>query len=580
MTVTETGTGGIRVVTEPTIEDGSPSTPSTSSTATGTADSERSGVTDDFVMVEHPSAMAVPPPPADIDPVARDFRLKTGAMARGIDDAKKGDINAMFAGASDKELRLMLPFLSFKKLFGKLDNINHFVEGEHYGAVLKTLCEERANVIYPKTLTRIIQALEDRGADRFEEAHIITLLQGCSAERLNAVLSGLDLSRLFKCVNDHAFGGPDHRSELRKMLCDTRLSELEIGVKTELISALLSIPTHRAEEANILNVLATANGKELNLILSTIDLSHLLKDVNDRWIGPDNRTALIKFFSGRADQMTMPVRHRVMLALMESKLSDVAQKCVHDMFLATKGEDLTKLKNMLDLEDSGHDLHSLVFKHIKDEGLKSSMLEHFRTQSGGVREGHVKVYTEVGGSAVKATKADKRYPSGATYPGARQFYSEVFASNGRTLTADKSMEKIDAHKDLWPEYGVVIVCDSAGDSIAKARSMVEAGSPKMKGVFVNDVTGIPEAERRELKAAGIDVFDTYIGAALAAQDRGIIDKAAMRKIAKASIEQFHKVKFGSSEGYQARRPEFDRDVGLVNKLLPSHEDLTLLDGDR
>ena len=67
--------------------------------------------------------------------------------------------------------------------------------------------------------------------------------------------------------------------------------------KTDLLRALIEGPTDASREGEALALLRGATTAELNDIIVGTDMHRLFASLDDRLIGPDNRTALIELLS-------------------------------------------------------------------------------------------------------------------------------------------------------------------------------------------------------------------------------------------------------------------------------------------
>ena len=78
---------------------------------------------------------------------------------------------------------------------------------------------------------------------------------------------------------------------------------------TRRIQELMRGHTDREEEAEIISLLAEADKTTLNESLNQLELAHLFNDVDDRLIGPDNKTRLLNLLSkDRLNDLEVPAR--------------------------------------------------------------------------------------------------------------------------------------------------------------------------------------------------------------------------------------------------------------------------------
>ena len=97
--------------------------------------------------------------------------------------------------------------------------------------------------------------------DRDEEAQVLEILRGSSAEDLDAILRGIDTADLFHSLDDRLVG-PDHRTALRDLLVQ-RVGELSIEAQANLAYGLQAGHTDRADEEAIAAIFHARHGVEL-----------------------------------------------------------------------------------------------------------------------------------------------------------------------------------------------------------------------------------------------------------------------------------------------------------------------------
>lgn len=387
--------------------------------------------------------------------------------------------------------------------------------------------------------------------------------------------------------------------------------------KIDRIAKLLTGHTNRAEEAEVLALLRGAQGGELDFILSHLCLSDVLSGVDDRLIGPDNRTALLKFLcEERLDELSIPVRAVLVGVLQQGRTDGIEERCIEHIFLGTRGAALTQLKNAVDGSGDYHDLHQLIYHDIDDADVRSRILSHIAAEA--QPRSDLKILSDVDDTLYRNWK-DPRWPNKTIYPGVRAFYEALDRagapddglgdltfltarpgdragiSEGITLRnlaerklgyakvltgdfghlathqlmADKKFSGFCEYRKLFPEYGFVFLGDSGqGDAIAGERMRDEHGSA-MRAVFIHDVINTAEGERARLRAKRVYFNDTYIGAALDAHALGILSLDALAGVARAAVAEFLGCAFESGAQKEARLGEFRRDLARVNSLLPA-----------
>ncbi|MBI2572119.1 MAG: hypothetical protein HYV63_34345 [Candidatus Schekmanbacteria bacterium] len=385
------------------------------------------------------------------------------------------------------------------------------------------------------------------------------------------------------------------------------------------IQALQAGHTHRAAETEILQILEESSAEVLNYVLAALNLGALFADVDDRAFGPDNRVALVDLLARRrlADLSTAS-RALLVTALQRARTDRQREQAVRDVFLGTRGAELTELKNRIDGGDDYHDLTQLLFHDLDDLTLRQEILDHIRSEAPASKNVDLKVLSDID-DTLYANWKDERYPKGTVYPGVRQFYEELdcgpAASGGRQgdlafvtarpgerfgvvenatqnalrergivgatvlagdvthLTTDSAIaagkfESFRALRALYPEYAFVFVGDSGQGDVAFGQRMLQDSPPgKVRMVFIHDVVNTPDADREHFRSEGIWFFDTYVGAAADALARSLISKNGALRIAQSAVQEFHGLAFTSDAQRQARWRDLQRDLARLDKHL-------------
>ena len=86
-------------------------------------------------------------------------------------------------------------------------------------------------------------------------------------------------------------------------------SSTPLNPVTRRIQELMRGHTDREEEAEIISLLSDADKVTLNESMNQLELAHLFNDVDDRLIGPDNKTRLLNLLTkDRLDDLEVPAR--------------------------------------------------------------------------------------------------------------------------------------------------------------------------------------------------------------------------------------------------------------------------------
>ena len=206
------------------------------------------------------------------------------------------------------------------------------------------------------------------------------------------------------------------------------------------IQELMKGHTDRDEESEIISLLSSADAVTLNQSLNELDLAHLFNDVDDRIVGPDNKTRLLKMLSeDRLDDLEVPARASIVDGLQRgpTTLSDeqhqhhhqplaggIEEQTITSLFLGTKGPELTGLKNTINAGADEYDMHSLLFSDVDDSALVGQMFDHFQSEKPETGPESVKPLSDIDDTFYSSLK-DKRFPGHTVYPGVLTFYDEL-----------------------------------------------------------------------------------------------------------------------------------------------------------
>jgi hypothetical protein len=394
-----------------------------------------------------------------------------------------------------------------------------------------------------------------------------------------------------------------------------------VDAKIAEIERLRQGHTDRSEEARILEILSSMAPLELDDAVRRLPLAGLLRDLDDRPIGPKNHAALLDLLAeGRLGDLSVTARVAVIDALQRGKTGRGDERAIVRIFLGTRGAELTALKKAIDDGDDHRDLQQLVHRDIDDALARRQILDHIRAEALGLEEVHFKILSDID-DTLYCNWVDARYPKKTVYPGVRALYRELDLAPegtggfgdltfltarpgdragigesitrkslgerglpwGKVLTGDfghllthelmaeRKYAGFLEYQDLFPEYDFVFIGDSGqGDAIAGGKMMAHPGG-LMRAVFIHDVIGTNEEGRAAWRARGVHFNDTYIGAALDAHALGILAADALARVAREAIEELGRIEFEDEAQREARWEEFRRDVGRVNEIVGEGE---------
>jgi hypothetical protein len=385
------------------------------------------------------------------------------------------------------------------------------------------------------------------------------------------------------------------------------------------IRSLMAGHTDRTEEARILTIFRDAPTGELNQLMagfSRDEFHELTEDMDDRLLGPDNRTAFLQLMSqDRVGDLSVDAKAKFIHALQVGRTDGGEEKAIGAVLLGTKGNSLTALKNAIDQGGDYHDLQQLVFHDLDSSELRSSLLQHFAKEAP-PKSDRLKVFSDIDDTFYVNLK-DDRYPKKTVYPGVRALYAEMdkgagaqpdragdlmflsarpydpigaIESGTRTMLqdhgvtqatvlsgdfahvignqsiADKKFENWEQVRQLYPEYGSAFFGDSGqGDALFGAKAAGTNGD--MRGVFIHNVTHLDAAAKADFAQKKVFIFDTYVGAATQAFKQGLISADGLERVMSSASRELAEVHFDKPEQAAARKAELDRDLAEAHTAL-------------
>ena len=384
------------------------------------------------------------------------------------------------------------------------------------------------------------------------------------------------------------------------------------------LESLISGHTDRKEEARILNLLTEIEAAQLNEVLLRVDLGDLIESLDDRSIGPDNRTELYNLLTvRRLAELQVGARIAFVNALQKGPTTRHKERAISSIFLGTGGSDLTTVKNGIDAGDDYRDLQQLLFTDVDNHDIREGILSHIQREAADNRRSSVRALSDID-DTFYANLKDPRYPKGTTYPGVIRYYRElvegpdetaddrgtlVFLTArpkdrlgvveghskralrrrgleedftvlsgdflhlvGNSEIAEKKYANFVQYRQLFPEYGFVFTGDSGqGDAVFGAK--IRADFPEdVRGVFIHDVISHSQNERETWRSKGVVFFDTYVGAAVEAHRAGLISRDGVQRVIGAAREELQAVPFGDAQQKQLREAELEKDIASASEL--------------
>lgn len=391
--------------------------------------------------------------------------------------------------------------------------------------------------------------------------------------------------------------------------------------RIEAILARITSRTGRQDPSEVLAILTSSRGDEIDRLLAGLDLDALLNEGN-LVIGSPTQALLQRLTVERLADLTVPTRATLIRALQRGLPGALSERAIRTIFLGTTGRALTDLKVAIDSGADHSDLHQLVFHDIDNAILREEILMHLDQEGRANPIDEVKVLSDIDDTFFASWK-DVRFPLKTVYPGVLQLYAELdrgagdvpkmagdltfvtarpgdglgviekslhkalqehgaplstiltgsFAHLlGKRAIAAKKLDNFERYRRLYPEYGFVFVGDSGQGDILFGEQMLALGA--VKAVFIHDVENTPEPTRSSLQQRGILLFDTYVGAAVHAYPRCLIQRSGMARVAAAAVAKFDAIPWRSLSQKQARAAELAHDIERVNAYLPQEERLS------
>lgn len=391
------------------------------------------------------------------------------------------------------------------------------------------------------------------------------------------------------------------------------------------LEALMDGHTDGDEEGRILALLRGASAPTLDAVLRRLDVDGLLGDVDDHVVGADHYTDLLALLSReRVADLSVDARAAFISAMQRGSTDALEEAAIRDTFVATRGRDLTALKNLIDAGGDYHDLEQLVFHDLDDDAVVEAVLGHFAREADNAGTGEVKVLSDID-DTIYRNWVDPRFPAKTVYPGVRALYHELDIGadergavgdlgfltarpgdragvvEGETLAtlsglgiaraivltgslgnvtsnesiAEGKLANFVRYKRLFPEYGFVFMGDSGQGDAILAGWMMKDHAAATRAVFIHDVVSTPPRGRDAWARRGVPLFDTYVGEAVDAHAKGLISAAGLARVARAALDELAAVTFPDERTRDLRRAELVRDVGLANAALPEAERVAL-----
>ncbi|WP_425309706.1 phosphatase domain-containing protein [Ammonicoccus fulvus] len=378
------------------------------------------------------------------------------------------------------------------------------------------------------------------------------------------------------------------------------------------LQALIAGPDGASESAAILDLIRGADTADLNRMLADLHGPSLFTKLD-----PGRRAELTHLLGRqRLDELEASPLAHVVHGLQSSRRTALRDEVLVEIVVSRRGTDLVRLKNLINTAEDHQDLEDLVWVDLH-ESDRRRVLAHIERESAGLSIGDPKVLSDID-DTVFCKLHDRRWPRGLIYPGALALLDaldlgptdepfdlgdltfvtarpadawglvenlsrtalrragvsrlSVLSGSLRALVSKEAMafrklENIDHYRRLFPEYQLVFIGDSGQGDVIVAETLVRTNPEATRLVMIHDVVESSQEVRDRHAAAGIVFFDTYVGAAAEAYERGLISARGLGQVAKESVGGFERTRWDSVQQRDRMRGWFERDLARVENLL-------------
>lgn len=383
--------------------------------------------------------------------------------------------------------------------------------------------------------TALLRALIEGPTDVREERAALDLLRGATTAELNEMIVGNEMHRLFGSL-DNRLAGPDHRSELIRLLARDRRPELSVMSAAGVVYALQRGRTGREDEEAIRDILLATHGEELTRLKNQINARADVHDLEGLvFAGVDDaaiRQQILDHIA--AEARTLQLEEAKIL----SDLDDTAICRLHDDRYP-KGTLYPGLVALYDALDAGP--HDAPFS-VGDLTFVTARP------------------TDAFGLIETATRSSLRRAGIAQ--------SSVMTGSFLTLLthdlmAGKKLANVEHYHALFPEYRLVFLGDSGQGDVILSEQLWQRFAGTLRAAFIHDVVDTPPEKRAEYAAEQIFFHDTYAGCALVAHRLGLISRAGLERVVAETRAGLDAVAWQSPEQEARMRALVERDAAAA-----------------
>ena len=350
-------------------------------------------------------------------------------------------------------------------------------------------------------------------------------------------------------------------------------------------------------------------GQALEVVLRDPAFWKLFADLGWR-----NQERLLQSVCQRVDELSLEARVSFVCGLQRGPTPRRSELAIRDIFLATEGPDLTRLKRKIDGQGDYHDLVQLLYHDIDDASIRRQILDHFATQARACPCSELRVLSDLDDTFYRNWR-DPRFPEGVVYPGALQLFHEldfpqpdsepgdiVFltgrvgersgflenryrkqlaalgARNFTVLTGSlvhqfvwplilqRKWYNFERHRQVFPEMGMVMFGDTGQadpEFLLRARERYPA---EVRAALLHSVVPLTPQRRERCEKGGVLLYETYLGAAVQLFLAGCVSAEAMHRVGQACSKELLAIPFANPAVREARLSELERDLGWARSL--------------
>ena len=359
--------------------------------------------------------------------------------------------------------------------------------------------------------------------------------------------------------------------------------------------------------------LAGKSAQELDLYLQTPEFRQLFVKLRK----VDQQHVLVLLCRDRLRELSIRSRAALIKTMQVGATRKHHELAIRDIFLATEGHDLTRLKRAVDRGTDHRDLAQLLFHDIDIISIREAIIKHFYDQAVVHTPKELRILSDID-DTIYANWRDRRFPPKTVYPGVFQLYREldehgemaergdIVLLTGRASERSGTLENhyrrkmgalgaeeitmmtgtfvhqfvlpwvfarkwtnLERHRMLFPEVPLVLFGDTGQADPEFISQAVERYPHEVRAGVLHKVAPLPKDREERCLRNGIHLVDTYVGAAVHLLQKGLLTPAALARVVEAAHREFAKIKFVSEEQRSSRRAELERDLAIAQEVLPS-----------